>query len=119
MFRSDTKIMEKNPLCRSEIWPPTSISFVLKLQRLDLYVRFPHAYPSDKCAEILVRSNSLTRDNQSKLNKDLNQHLETIFDHSAIVSEAISWLQDNAGAFESGQDETIAQWNVSRGFASL
>ena len=36
--------------------PPNSISFVLRLdEKIDIYVRFPHEYPSEKSAEIFVR----------------------------------------------------------------
>ena len=42
--------------------PETSISFVLKLENLQMFVQFPYDYPSKKCAEIFVRSNELTRD---------------------------------------------------------
>ena len=75
--------------------PPTTISFVLKLHKLDLYVQFPHEYPSQKCAEVFFRSNELKRDHQSKLNKDLNNYLSQAFDPDCggITTQAINWLQ--------------------------
>ena len=76
--------------------PETSISFVMKLDNVEMYVHFPHEYPSKKCAEIFVRSNELTRDNQSKLNKDMLNSLNEVFEADcAITSEAISWLQEH------------------------
>ena len=61
-----------------------------------MYVHFPHDYPSNKCAEIFVRSNELTRDSQSRLNKDMLNFLNQVFEADcAITSEAICWLQEH------------------------
>ena len=75
---------------------PNTISFVLKLNKAQIYVSFPHDYPGSKCAEILVRSNDLKRNDQSRLNKDLETFTESVFEpEGAIVTEVVSWLQDN------------------------
>lgn len=75
---------------------PNTISFVLKLNKAQIYVSFPHDYPGSKCAEILVRSNDLKRNDQSRLNKDLETFTESVFEpEGAIVTEIVSWLQDN------------------------
>ena len=75
---------------------PNTISFVLKLDKAQIYVSFPHDYPGSKCAEILVRSDDLKRNDQSRLNKDLETFTESVFEpECAIVTEIVSWLQDN------------------------
>lgn len=86
---------------RSDLQPPTSISFVLKLENhLEIHARFPHDYPGDKCAEIFVTSNDLKRDLQSKLNKDLNEYLSETFEkYCAVTSLAVSWIQDNVDTY--------------------
>ena len=66
------------------------------LDEFEVYVWFPHEYPADKCAEMFVRSDQLKRDNQSRLNKDLLNYLNEVFETDcAITSEAISWLQEH------------------------
>lgn len=91
---------------KSDSAPPTSISFVLKLEnKMEMRVRFPHDYPGEKCAEIIVSSNELKRDLQSKLNKDLRDYLNETFEkYCAVTSVAVSWVQDNAEDYFPKQD---------------
>ena len=87
---------------------PNTISFVLSLDKFQLYGSFPQDYPGDKCAEILVRSNDLKRDDQSRLNKDLELYIQNIFEpDGALVTEVISWLQDQAQVYVQQETETL------------
>ena len=51
----------------------------------------------------------MSRDNQSKINKDLTAHLEQVFEpHCATAtSESISWLQDHMDEYLTPQDSKI------------
>ena len=81
----------KNPI--DEL--PNAISFVLKLDKFQACVSFPHAYPGDICAEVQIHSD-IKRDSKSKLNKDLEIFMNSIYvPDCAIVTEVISWLQNN------------------------
>lgn len=77
-----------------------SISFMLKLDKFDVYVRFPHEYPKVKCAEIRVRSNELGRDEQSRLNNELQAYVEHIFEPDcSMTTEVIAWLHEHTEDF--------------------
>lgn len=81
----------KNPI--DEL--PNAISFVLKLDKFQACVSFPHAYPGEICAEVQIHSD-IKRDSKSKLNKDLEIFMNSIYvPDCAIVTEVISWLQNN------------------------
>ena len=90
--------------------PESSISFVLKLNNVQMFVQFPYDYPSKKCAEIFVRSNELTRDNQSKLNKDILDFLNEAFEaECAITSEAICWLQEHICEYSEVMEQSCSE----------
>ena len=90
---------------------PNTISFVLKLDKFQIYGSFPHDYPGDKCCEIIVRSNDLKRDAQSKINKDLELYIENVFEpDSAIVTDVVQFLQED-NIQEYFQDKTEVSEN--------
>ena len=74
---------------------PSTISFVLKLDKFQASISFPHAYPGDMCAEVMIHCD-IKRDVKSKLNKDLDIFMKQMYvPDCAIVTEVISWLQEN------------------------
>ena len=87
----EIKTWIKNPM--DEL--PNTISFVLTLEKFQACISFPHAYPGDMCAEVQIHSD-IKRDVKSKLNKDLDSFMKSIYvPDCAIVTEVISWLQNN------------------------
>ena len=101
--------------------PPTTLSFVLHLN-VDFYVKFPHEYPSQDSAEIFVRSNVMKRDKQSRLNKNLHDFINEIFEPDcALVTEVISWIQDNLSDYleASTSEETESKYQENQVYGRL
>jgi len=90
---------------RVDFVPPT-INFRIQLSvgekgdPVQMFVTFPHEYPSEEKPEFYVRSESLNRNIHGALNKDLNTFITENVDIGEVSAfQVISWLQDNVDSY--------------------
>ncbi|XP_033098519.1 RWD domain-containing protein 2B-like [Anneissia japonica] len=73
-----------------------AINFIVdEKTSIKLICDLPHAYPSE-LPELIVRSDSFSRDSQRQLNEDLQRHIREALLGELCVGEAINWIQDNS-----------------------
>ncbi|XP_034264784.1 RWD domain-containing protein 2A isoform X1 [Pantherophis guttatus] len=61
---------------------------------VDLQVELPHSYPY-VTPQLFARSNTLDRQQQLQLNKDLRSYIATLEPEELYICAAVRWLQDN------------------------
>ncbi|XP_068126698.1 RWD domain-containing protein 2B [Hyperolius riggenbachi] len=65
---------------------------------LSLHCSYPPHYPN-VAPEIVVRSSSLVRSQQTQLNSDINDYLKTNSSGDVCILSAVEWVKDNASAY--------------------
>ncbi|KAK3915534.1 RWD domain-containing protein 2B [Frankliniella fusca] len=78
------------------------VSFTINLDveiKLEVSVTLPPDYPAVE-PEIFVRSELLDRQEQSAINKELNDYVSILERGEVCIYSAISWLQENAHRFK-------------------
>lgn len=103
---TDTKVIEEIKSfvnCGSEYTPP-HLDFVLKIIineiKLEICVNLPSFYPDDK-PDVNIRSNQLNRHQESELNSNLINYIETIPRGEACLLTIVSWIQDQIANIKS------------------
>jgi len=82
---------------------PPRLAFSIRIElafgadQVQIYVQFPHEYPSSEKPEVFVKSEkSLNRDTQAQLNEQLSLFMAGNLNAGEMCAlEIISWLQDN------------------------
>ena len=86
--------------------PVTFVSYKLTFDRVDVYVEQTQLYPSSEAARIYLKSGLIGRDNQSKVNKALNEYLEvSAMPGDLVLGLVVAWIQDNAESYFTKSDD--------------
>ncbi|XP_063889887.1 RWD domain-containing protein 2A-like [Scylla paramamosain] len=86
---------------RTTLLPP-HLELVINLDvekgQLSMSVNLPHQYPAVQ-PTVFVRSQTLSREAQHRLNQDLLTYLKTIQEGDLCIGPAVTWLQEKGGTF--------------------
>lgn len=87
---------------------PPRLDFILNLDvekgQLSMSINLPHEYPAVR-PDIFVRSQTLNRDAQHRLNQELLTFLKSIQRGDLSVGPAVTWLQEKGDDFFDGNED--------------
>ncbi|KAG7167025.1 RWD domain-containing protein 2A-like [Homarus americanus] len=88
---------------------PPRLDLVINLDgRLSMSVNLPHHYPAVQ-PSVFVRSQTLNRDAQHRLNQELLGYLKTLQQGDLCVGPAVTWLQEKGETFFDDCPEEVSK----------
>lgn len=89
------------------------ITLTIENLKFQLCVSLSHDYPHTE-PEIFVRNHKLNRNQHVKLNRNLQDYVNSLEKGEPCIFSAISWLQDNAYDYVDDVKEDVSQGNSKK-----